>query len=87
MSKTIDEAKDFSIDSSDRKILEGLRDDKEWKILKKVVESYILRLTANLVTGTELYDGSRAKELDKLSGFVYYWRKITNLIEPQKDEE
>ena len=78
---TIDEAQGFKIDPEDKKTLQNFKNSKEWGIQKKVVEDYILKLTANLVTGTEIERGARIIELDKLSGFIYYWKKIKSVIE------
>ena len=82
----LDEAQNFAVSADDKLVLRGHGDTREWKTLKGIVEKSILKWTSNLLTGSEIEPGSRAKELERLSGFVYFWRKIVAVIEFQEEK-
>lgn len=73
--------KDFETTEQEQKALERLRDKRDWQLLKTMVERYVLKLNYNLVAGTELERGARADQLEKLSGFVYYWNKLVTRVD------
>ena len=71
--------------SEDKNVLKIFKTSKEWETLKRNIESYILKLTANLIVGTELENGSSIRELERLRGFTYYWREVSQTIESKQE--
>lgn len=84
---TFEEAKKVPLTEEQKRDLERLGGMKEYETLKKVVEGYALQLTHNLIIGTEAEKGTRHEELDRVSGFAYYWSKVKKIIEKQKEDE
>lgn len=82
----LDKNKDFVISEEDKKVLLDLGETTHWKILKKTIEGYLLKLSANLLSGTEVERDSSIEELKALRGFVRFWSKLEKLIENKKDE-
>lgn len=76
-----EEVKEVKIDESDRNALAALKHNRSWRRLKGIVENYIQQLTYNISVGTPVSKESRYEAMDKLAGFVYYWKKISDLIE------
>jgi len=79
-------SKDFETTPADRKAINNLKSNKDWKKFCEFVERYVLKLTYNLSAGSESESGMRYKEMDKLAGFTYYWRKLVN-VDTDKEEE
>lgn len=85
MKKSFLDAQEVKIEPSDRAILEALSRGREWPVLRRIVEDYILQLTYNLVAGTESENGSSIQELNELRGFTRYWKnKIVRLVESKE---
>lgn len=87
--KSFDEVKEIKIDESDRNALVVLKHSRGWARLQRIVEDYVLKLTHNLAAGNAVSKEARYEEMDKVAGFVYFWKKIIELIEnsEHKDEE
>jgi len=83
----LEDFKNISVSEADKKALRDLAQKGEWTNACRVIEEYIMRLTYNLVAGTELEKGKRQEELDRLAGFVYYWNKIIQLAEKKEQNE
>ena len=81
MKYNFDEIKEVKIESSERSALAGLNGDRGWLTLRRIVESYILQLTSNLINGTETEKDSSVDELKALRGFVRYWKNVVDLVE------
>lgn len=78
---TFDEARKVELSGEDRRALARLASNDEWAALRRIVEGYSFQLTRNLLLGMEVEQGKRYTELDRLSGFSYYWQKVVNLVE------
>ena len=83
--------KDFETNESEQATFLKLKSTRDWGVLKEVVERYILKLTYNLIVGTEADPGASSEELKAVRGFVRYWQKITKRVElelekPKKNE-
>ena len=87
MKKTFEEVKELTIEESERSKLMSLERSRGWNTLQRIVEDYILKLTHNLAVGAAISKEARYEEMDKLAGFVYYWKKIINLIENKNEDE
>lgn len=83
----IDEAQKFNVSSDDSTTLKSFGNSKEWEVLKRVVESGMLKWTSNLLVGTETELGMGAKQLESLRGFIYYWNKIKTVIQDKNYEQ
>ena len=89
--KTFEEIKEVKIDSIDRAAFAKLGRSRDFTRLRRIVEDYVQQLTYNLAAGTPTDRETRYAELDKVAGFTYFWRKITDLIDnsehhKEKDE-
>lgn len=84
---TFDEVADIKIEPSERNHLDSLYRSRGWNTLQKLVEDYTLKLSRNIAVGTAVSKEARYDELDKMAGFVYYWRKIVNLIETPDEKQ
>ena len=79
---TFDEIKSVEISAEDRHDLASLKDTKEWKTLRRLVEGFMLQLSGNLLVGTEINNGDSVEELKALRGFSRYWKlRVVDLIE------
>lgn len=75
----IDEILKQDLSDAERKAFKSLGDSADFKIVVKAMDSYILRLNAGLLTGTESEKGSSVDEFLKLRSFIYYWSKFVAL--------
>ena len=83
---SFEDVKDVKLESSEREAFLKLGGDRDFLVFKKVVEDYVLKLTYNLAVGNAISRDARHEEMDKLSGFVYFWNKIIDLTKSKKEE-
>ena len=80
-------SKDFITIKDEQISFARLRNTSDWKILKEMIERYILKLTYNLVSGTETEKGVSEDELKYQRGFVRYWKKIVKTVELERNDD
>lgn len=85
--KTFEESQKLELDKEAKKVLHDLGMSRQWLTLKSVIEDYILKLTFNLLVGTESEKDSSFEELKRLRGFVYYYNKIKNVVEKEEEKD
>ena len=86
MQNNFKKAQELELTANDRQAIKGLKDSKEWQLTKDLLESWVLKLNANSLTGHEIEKGIALEEFSELRSFVQKWKRFVMLVEKKQDE-